>query len=179
MTPAESQPFFGTLLRIAVLKASPADLPHAPNRAPLLVLLYFAINVFLSPLGARGLEIAGLLGIAEVLLLALFLWVVLSLWHLKHRFAQTFCAALGCGCLFSVAALPLAWTLHTVGPEGMEASPLPLLFLLLVVWNFVVIVHILRHALDTRVHISVGLNLIYMLCSFQVSVLVLAGSSGS
>ena len=174
---AESHPFPLTLLRIALLKASPADLPYAPNLTLALTLGYLAINVLLSPIGTRGLELAALLGSAEVALLALFLWVVLSFWKLRHRFMQTFCAAIGCGCGFSLLALPVAWQLQPLDANpGAAGSPLPLIFLLLVVWNFVVIVHILRRALDTRVHVSVGLNLIYLLCSFQVSVLILAGS---
>ncbi|MEC9339972.1 MAG: hypothetical protein VX663_00695 [Pseudomonadota bacterium] len=175
----ESRSFPRTLLRIALLKASPADLPYAPNVSLVLVACYLAINVLLSPIGARGLELAAMLAVAEVGLLALFLRTVLALWKLRNRFVQTFSAAIGCGCGFSLAALPLAWGLQSLQGNPASTSPLPLLFVLLVVWNFVVIVHILRQALDTRLHVSVGLNLIYMLCSFQVSVLILAGSSAA
>jgi hypothetical protein len=100
-----------------------------------------------------------------------------SLWITGHteRFAQTFTALTGTGVLFNLMGLPLIGLLQQV-PEG-ETSNLSLFLFFLIIWNIVVIGHILRHALDMAMWLASGVALLYVYTSIRVmSALYIAGS---
>ena len=67
-----------------------------------------------------------------------------------------------------VIALPL---LLAIGPETAPAPvPVPLLslWLLLLLWNLLVMAHIVRHALSSSFAIGFGISLLYALLNMQV-----------
>jgi hypothetical protein len=101
----------------------------------------------------------------EVALLLLVLRTAL-LWPARlERYPQTATAILGSGALISLVAMPL---FSLSDGEGDLAELGGLLLLALVVWNAVVLGHILRHTFDLPFGQAVTVGVLYTLASYLV-----------
>jgi hypothetical protein len=163
--------FFVNLCR---LHAAPQDLPYSRLLLGVTVLLYALMGFAVSSLE----QTSGHALVATLIDVALFAALAfVSLWIIGHteRFIQTFTALTGTGALFNLLGLPIIALLQQV-PEG-EPSNLSLLLLGLIIWNIVVIGHILRHALNMAMWLASGIALLYVYTSIRVmSALYVAGT---
>lgn len=154
--------FFADLCR---LRSAPQELPF--SRALMLTtsLLYAVVGFAMSAL-EQDFSHSLLATAVDVALLAALAYV--SLWITGHteRFTQTFTALTGIGVLFNIIGFPIIALLQQV-PEG-ESSNLSLVLLILIVWNIVVIGHILRHALEMAMWLACGIALLYIYTSIRV-----------
>jgi len=156
------------------LRRGPQDLPASRFLMTLAAAGYFVIGLAISLL-EQSLGLAILSAAVDTLMLAALAW--LSLWIIGKtvRFTQTYTALAGTGILFSLMGWPLIAFLQGL-PQG-QGSSLSLLLLGLVIWNIVVIGHILRHALGLMMWAASGLALFYMYLSIRVmSALYIAGT---
>ena len=151
---------------ICLLRLGPQDLPASPLLAGMAAAAYVVVGWLLGlaqlPAGQA------LLGtLLDTLLLAVLARIVLWVRDRGPRFLQTFAALAGSGAVLGLLILPfLLW-----GRGGPEAGPGPLLPLLLLawtVWGLVVMAHVLRHALDTRFVVGMGLSLVYLYLALRV-----------
>ena len=156
------------------LRTAPQEVPHSQ-----LLLLLTAASYFLVALGVslldQSLGLALISAAVDTALLAALAYI--SLWITGHheRLRQTLIALLGTGTLFGLLGWPVIAMLQQV-PEG-QTSNLGLVLLGLIIWNIVVIGHILRHALDMAMWIASGIALFYIYTSIRVmSALYIAGS---
>jgi hypothetical protein len=163
--------FFVDLCR---LRSAPQDLPHSLPLLSVTTLVYAFMGFTVSSL-EQSFGYALFATLVDVALFAALAFV--SLWITGHteRFIQTFTALTGTGALFNLMGLPLIAMLQQV-PEG-EPSNLSLLLLGLIIWNIVVIGHILRHALNMVMWLASGVALLYVYTSIRVmSALYIAGT---
>ena len=161
-------------INLCRLRGAPQDLPASRFLMMLVASGYLAVGLGVS-LHEQPPGLALLSAIVDTGLLAALAWV--SLWILGKtpRFTQTFTALAGTGILFGLMGWPLIAWLQTL-PEG-EPSNLFLPLLGLIIWNIVVIGHILRHALDMVMWASSGIALFYIYLSIRVmSALYIAGN---
>ena len=156
------------------LRGGPQDLP-----ASRFLMLFSAAAYLLVSLGVSLHEqppgLALLSAMVDTGLLAALAGVSLWILNKTPRFTQTFTALAGTGTLFGLMGWPLIAWLQTL-PEG-EPSNLFLLLLGLIIWNIVVIGHILRHALDMVMWASSTIAMFYIYLSIRVmSALYIAGA---
>jgi len=135
-------------LDICLLKRGPQDIPASPFLFQGMLVTYFAANLILNVISGIDLIPALMSSAAELLLLLLSIWVVLSLAKYRSRFTQTAIAMMGTLLIFSVISVLLyVWLEHAV----TEAEKQGLLVSSVVLWIWTISVggHIFRHALNT------------------------------
>ncbi len=156
------------------LRSTPQDLPCSHFLMMLTAASYFAIGLAMSLL-ELPLGMAILSATVDTLMLAALAWFSLWITGKTPRFTQTYTALAGIGILFGLVAWPLLTFLQGL-PEG-QSSSLPLLLLGLVIWNIMVIGHILHRALGITMWAASGVALFYMYLSLRVmSTLYIAGT---
>jgi Yip1 domain len=147
---------------LCLLRAKPQDLPSSS----VLLMLTLLANVLVGMLVVAGTQMGPALALEEslfeVMLMLLVLHAALRWYSRPGRFPQTATAILGSGALISLLAMPLLSVGRVEGELG------GLLLLLLVVWNTVVLGHILRHAFEVPLGQAVALSVIYTLASYVV-----------
>jgi hypothetical protein len=170
---------------IATLRAGPQDLPVSGFLAVLAGALYALASllvgmVYLPPLAAvlsATLDL-GLLSAAAV--------VALRLRGFPERVPQTLAGLLGSLALIGFLALPVVLWALTAQDMGQELGPggarppvaAALLLRAFVVWNLLVIGHVLRHALAIPFALGVLASLAYFLVYVQVDAALFASTMG-
>ena len=152
---------------ICLWRAAPQDLPASGLLLSLSLGCYALVSLLVS-LGSYGLAGAARLALLDLGLLAVFVLSLLYLQEKTARIYQTLSALAGTGSLLGVFALPLVWWVQ----PGQDPEQLPafitVLWLLLLVWNLLVMAHIMRHALSSSLAVGLGVSLLYVLVSKQI-----------
>jgi hypothetical protein len=114
------------------------------------------------------LPLAVMVVITDLLFLATFLNLALSMKKLRVRFVQTLTAIEGTDIVMTLVAwLPSHW-FYSLKQAG-ESTLLPaLLLFFLMIWNVVIISYILRHALSTSMPAATTLALGYVILSTYI-----------
>jgi hypothetical protein len=152
---------------ICLWRAAPQDLPASGILLALSLGCYALVSVLVS-LGSYGLAGAVQLALLDLGLLAVFVLSLLYLQDKTARIKQTLSALAGTGSLLGVFALPLVWWMQPDQQPAQAPVLLTLFWLLLLVWNLLVMAHIMRHALSSSVPVGLGVSLLYVLVSMQV-----------
>ncbi len=166
--------FMITLIRfffdIATLRANPQDLAASSFMMMATTAAYCFLSFTISLIELSFLKAAVSALVDTGLLVAL---AVISLWiadSLERRI-QTITALAGAGALLQLIAWPILFWLS----RSAEATDNALLFiprwglLLLVIWNVLVIAHILRHALSVALPITFGISVLYIYFSIRIA----------
>jgi hypothetical protein len=165
-----------TIRDIALLRVGPDKMPYSRNLMLGLAVLYVLLNVLVTSVRLDSFEVVLLLSVGEVLLFSGYLYLVLRFWRLQARYVQTLSSTLGCGILLTALGLPVTLAAQAASEQAGNVSFYGLLYVILVVWSFVVVVNILRHALATRVQVSIVLNLLYLILSFELTTTILVAT---
>jgi hypothetical protein len=144
-----------TLVRLCLLRAGPQDLPHSP----LLLVVSFALQ-----LGANVLALADRLAPGPALLAAgAYTLTLVALVHTTlllrdrgQRAVQTLAAVNLVDALIGAAGWAAGAVLGALLPAGVIEVPF-------LVWFIAVLGHVLRHALDVRYGLGLGLAVLYFL----------------
>lgn len=156
---------------ICLLRAGPQDLPASDFLLWLSGLGYFAAGLIMSAQNL-GIARATLLVGLDIVLLAALLFALLWSRALLARYRQTLTALLGTGAILQVVVLPiLSWQQAGLGEETISATLMlaSLLLWIWLLWDLLVIGHVLRHTLSTRLPIGVLLALVYLFISYSVT----------
>ena len=154
-------------LNICLWRAAPQDLPASGMLLSLSLACYALVSMLLS-LGSYGLAGAVQLALLDLGLLVVFVLSLLYLQGKTARINQTLSALAGTGSLLGVFALPLIWWAEPGQQPDQVPVLLTLFWLLLLVWNLLVMAHIIRHALSSSVAVGLGVSLLYVLVSMQL-----------
>lgn len=131
------------------LRLRPQDLPAS---AELLIVATAAYGLSSAGLTliSQSVPVSLMAGAVDSLMLLALTYAVLLLRRVPGRWLQTSIAMAGTGALLTILAAPLyMWLAHVGGAQGGGPSPaISLLILVIIVWNVVVMGHILRHALS-------------------------------
>jgi len=151
----------GEFFSLCLLHRKPQDLPASGMLLALTLASYTALNVILA-LDRITVVKAMEAGILESLLVTIITFVILGLSHLVNRWMQTLTALAGTGCIMSLLALPIYYGSSYAGSDALLRTILLLSYLGLLIWNIVVMAHILRHALDTSFVSGIIFAMIYI-----------------
>ena len=154
-------------LDICLLRAGPQDLPASRVLLGLTLTSYLLVSTLLSLPGYpvfTSLQIAA----ADLVLLVLFAVSMLYLTGRAARFNQTLSALAGTGTLLGLLGLPLVHALYRAQDAEQVSLPVLLFWLLLMVWNLLVMAHIIRHALSIILPIAVAIAVLYTLVAMQL-----------
>ena len=153
---------------ICALKAAPQDLPASSFLLSLAVLAYFVTGAVVAAL-QWSLSQAILAAFLDTVFLTVLSRVLLWARALSGRFVQTLTALAGSGAVMTLVALPLVLWQTLVGVTDVSAPTLPSWLLMIwMVWNVVVVGHILRHSLSTVLPLGIGLAAVYAYITFQL-----------
>lgn len=151
---------------ITLLRKGPQDIPAARWLFWLVLPAYLAINTLILMLDNYGATIPAQIAV-DFMLMAGFSWPLLHFSGRPHRFPQTLCALIGADALISFFTIPAVASLNFQGAELAIIAMLGLMF-----WHWMVMGHILRHALNTSLFFGLGLSLLYILITSQVMALL-------
>ena len=153
---------------ICAVKAAPQDLPASSFLLGLALLAYLVTGTLVAAF-QWPLSQAILAAFLDTVFLTVLSRVLLWARMLSGRFVQTLTALAGCGAVMTVIALPLVMWQSFVGVTDANAPTLPSWLLMIwMIWNVVVVGHILRHALSTVLPLGIGLAAVYAYISFQL-----------
>jgi hypothetical protein len=156
---------------LCLLRRAPQDLPASSA----VLALTFGVNLVVGVLLIVGTEMGPLLSLAESTLELLLMLAVLRgalIWRgMAARFQQTASAIMGSSALLGLVALPLLGLAgaNSGSGGGFGLAELGgLLLLALMVWNLVVLAHILRHALNLVFSQALVIGVLYTFASYAV-----------
>ena len=153
---------------ICAVKAAPQDLPASSFLLGLALLAYLVTGAVVAAF-QWPLSQAILAAFLDTVFLTVLSRVLLWARMLSGRFVQTLTALAGCGAVMTVIALPLVMWQSFVGVTDANAPTLPSWLLMIwMIWNVVVVGHILRHALSTVLPLGIGLAAVYAYITFQL-----------
>jgi hypothetical protein len=153
---------------ICALKAAPQDLPASSFLLGVSLVAYFVTGAAVAAL-QWPLSQAVLAAFLDTTFLTVLTRVLLWARMLSGRFVQTLTAMAGSGAVMTVIALPLVLWQTLVGVTDANAPTLPSWLLMIwMVWNIVVVGHILRHALSAVLAVGIGLAAIYAYITFEL-----------
>ena len=152
---------------ICLLRAQPQDLPASRFLLGLSLACYALVSLLVS---VRSSGLAGALQVAvvDLGLLTAFVLCLLYLQNKTARINQTLSALAGCGSLLGIFALPLVLLVQPDQSPDQIPALLRLFWLLLFVWNLLVMAHIMRHALSSSFATGLAFSVLYMLVTMQV-----------
>jgi hypothetical protein len=153
---------------ICAVKAAPQDLPASSFLLSLALLAYLGTGAVVAAF-QWPLSQAILAALLDTVFLTVLSRVLLWARMLSGRFVQTLTALAGSGAVMTVIALPLVMWQSFVGVTDANAPTLPSWLLMIwMIWNIVVVGHILRHALSTVLPLGIGLAAVYAYITFQL-----------
>lgn len=153
---------------ICAVKAAPQDLPASSFLLGLALLAYLVTGAVVAAF-QWPLSQAILAAFLDTVFLTVLSRVLLWARMLSGRFVQTLTALAGSGAVMTVIALPLVMWQSFVGVTDANAPTLPSWLLMIwMIWNVVVVGHILRHALSTVLPLGIGLAAVYAYITFQL-----------
>ncbi len=162
-------------LDICLLRARPQDLPASTFLLSITVPAYVTVNMILA-LSHVGIFNAISLAVLDVAVLALFVHLALQTRGYEMRFTQVLTALVGTGTFLGMLAIPLL-ILQTSQTPGSNGGLVTFLWLVWIVWNLLVLGHILRHALSTSMAVGLFVGFGYMVFSIYLMQLLFPGVS--
>lgn len=153
-------PLIRVFFDICLFRRGPQDLPTS-GFLLYLTLATHAVSSFLLSLGNHPTATAAMAGITDTALLAALTLSLLYTHGRMVRIPQTLAALAGSGTLLGLIALPPTYWLFSLRDTGSDQTLPILLLLALIVWSLVVMGHIIRSALSTRLIIGLVVAVLF------------------
>jgi hypothetical protein len=158
---------WSTFFNICRLRLGPQDLPSSNVLLSLSLFFYAAVGVALSLLRLSVKE-AVLSNIVDVGLLIVLTSSLLYVARYSARITQTLTALAGTNGLLGILSFPVLFWLEQARLNESDISLPALLLLGLIVWNFLVYAHILRHALVVPFFVGSIFTVIMYFLTFSI-----------
>ena len=152
------------------LLSAPQDLPFSQPLLMRVLALYLITGMLVLLPGSSDLFTAVVLMLLDLVMLIAFIKFCLYTRDCPNRFLQTLLACLGVGICFQLLALPLVLVMNT-GNEASQANNAvgALFYLFLISWQVTVMAHILRHAMNMTMVLTLLLSISYLLLVILLS----------
>ena len=151
------------LFDICLFKKGPQDIPHSALLFRLSIIGFVIFNYLLIQLSVDGIQALLQLGV-EFIIVVGFTALVLSFSHKLKRFIQTSCALIGTDALLSFFAMPILATLSLDNNNILAFFAM----LALIIWNWLVTTHIIRHAINQSFSFAAGIVFLYIYSTYQI-----------
>ena len=163
---------FKTFLNMCIFRYRPQDLPQSYDLLIVCLFFYTLVNVLLAMTTApfaQALQIS-VLDTAIVTIITVF---ILKLNRHYERWLKTLMAIAGTGCIIGLFTLPLFAGAFLLEVSELIQSVILMIYLALLIWNIVIMGHILRHAMETTLGIGIVFAVIYLvITSTLISVVI-------
>jgi predicted neutral ceramidase superfamily lipid hydrolase len=146
---------------ICLLRKGPQDLPKSSLLLSLCLILYTVLDVLLT-VQTRPFTDALLVSLVDVGFLLVVTFLILSQHKHLDRMLQTMSALFGTGLILGIFIFPLVYGGVQNQYESWLQQIIVLLFLIMVIWNVVVLAHIVRHAISTSMGIGIMIAILYI-----------------
>jgi len=152
--------------KVSTLKASPADAPLSLTAQYTAILAYWTVGVIILIQSQSLIESVFVSAVQTGLLIFI---VNVSLWIRKNpeRIVQTVTAITGAGTIISIIAFPIIMLFS--GAEGTTQYLYTAFWIVLVVWETVMIAHVFRFALDIPFIAAAGMAMIFLYLSATIT----------
>ncbi len=155
--------YLNLLLNICLFRKGPQDIPHSTLLFRLSVIGFTLINYLLTQLSINAFNALLQVGV-ELIIIISFAGIVLYISNKPKRFLQTICALTGTDALFSVIAIPVISSL--IIDNNNDLATLTILMVML--WNWLVTAHIIKHAINKPFSFAAGIVFLYIFSTFQI-----------
>jgi hypothetical protein len=159
---------------ICLFKAGPADVPSSHWLLKLTLLVYFILGVIVSRLDSAW-DVSLFTSLADVLVMMVFIWLILSFRGLQKRYKQTLTAMAGVGSCIGIVGIPIVMLFNQVSEQERLSNYTMLLMIAVMFWSLMVTAHIFRFALEIKPGMAAMLTLAYTILSLIVVALVISG----
>ena len=159
---------------ICLFKAGPADVPSSHWLLKLTLLAYFILGVIVSRLDSAW-DVSLFTSLADVLVMMVFVWLILSFRGLQKRYKQTLTAMAGAGSCIGFVGIPIVMLFNQVSEQERLSNYTMLLMIAVMFWSLMVTAHIFRFALEIKPGMAAMLTLAYTILSLIVVALVISG----
>jgi hypothetical protein len=153
------------------LRRGPDEMPYSPVLLALLIVAGVLLDVVTGRLLGAGANVLLRSLVSTAVVLALC-WIALRIRRLENRYVQTASALVACSIVFSLLVLPLAWLSGPAPATPAEMTPRHVLLswamLGLIVWNLVVVAHIVRRALEAPFGFGLALALAWAVAAWAL-----------
>lgn len=154
---------------ISILKANPQDLPSSSFLMMMTVGAYGLLSFMISLL-ELSIGQAMISAFADTLLLTALAYISLWIISTPERRTQTITALAGTGVILQFIAWPILLWISSINDTDSLLNHIPQwALLLLVIWNILMIAHILRHALTVALPITFGISVLYVYFSIRIA----------
>jgi hypothetical protein len=156
---------------ICLLRQGPQIFPRSWYLFTAMFAIYILMDaiLFLAQ-GIRGYQIV-YQTCFDCALLLMFFAMVLWLWQKPERFNQTAIALFGSSALIMVVAVPVSYAANLPDSIYVQTVAQVLLYGILA-WSILVIGHVMRHALDTRLFTGIFIAGAYIVLNFVLYALL-------
>lgn len=165
---------FQVFFNICLLRSKPQELPNSTELLAVCILAACVVN-FLLALFSTAAANAVLASVVEIVLIGLITLAVLQLNKHPERWLKTMMALTGTGFLLGLIALPLFFISLNLQELAVIQLFAMLVYLGLIVWNIMIMGHILRHALETGFGVGILFALTYIVITSISIALLLPG----
>jgi hypothetical protein len=149
--------------QILWFKKDPQDIPFSPALTLVTLLGFAAIDFVMLFMSNHWFSALLQVGV-EITIMLIFTRGALFLAGKYERYQQTLCALLGTDALITLFAIPA--TAPMLIPSGDIAFFGFLIVVLLILWHWIVVGHIFRHALDESFSFGLGVAFLYILAVY-------------
>ena len=140
--------FFETLLKICFFKAQPQDLPSDRKWTVIATVLIIAATVVAGMNKETSNQIL-MFALAQVVLYAIMIWLILKLKGFSVRWPQTITALFGTSFLLQLVAIPFASDVPLL-QDGQVTINNGLIFIFVIsLWSLVIVGYILKNSLES------------------------------
>ncbi len=154
---------------ICLLRRGPQDLPTS-GFLLYLTLVTYTVSGFLQALGVYPVGTAAMASITDTALLALLTLSLLYMNGLGVRVPQTLSALAGTGTVVVILAMIPTYWMYSAQARNSDHTMSSVLLLVLTVWYLMVMGHIIRSALSTRMFVGVVVAIMYALVAWTVQI---------
>lgn len=159
------------IIIMLLLKSAPQDLPCSARLMVRVIFLYLISGIVIVGGAVEFSQVIGRM-LLNVGIILSFSYVLLSALKLTARFIQTITALIGTGIVFNLLSWPVLNISGMEQASGLSLQIFSLVVLMLISWEILVIAHIYRHALNTKMTQAVLLSMALFFVSLTLSQLV-------
>lgn len=151
--------------KICLLRLGPQDLPTSNVLLALSLIVYGLSSIVVGLMSLTPMQ-ALASGMVDVLIVSGLTFLLLWVRDLGARYIQTLTALAGSGAILAVFAAPVLWW-QVQQPDVVPLAS-TMLMMGLLTWNLVVVGHVLRHALTTKLFIGILIALVYLYVAISI-----------
>ncbi len=168
--------FIKILIDIILLRKGPDALPVSSSLMFILIIINLVISTALGST-IHGHQVA--LSLSVIGLFISYVFIKLLLVNKPERFVQTFCAIIGVSILLDLISVPIVFPLLNENANQSTVMLFGLLASALYIWLVVTYGSIISRALSSTMGYGISIAVAYVLVSYMLFELILAGRVAS